>query len=172
MLVNKKNQDYCGAEHFFHYTSQIEHKFSLAGAGDRPRGRSRLKINCVETKVSSETMNFFDIMGKIFCRSLHGWPRMERKGDRSSKIISVRGYCCLQKIYRRKKIVASSPTFIALVCVYLHASSIKCFAEKFVLPTGIYLFCLTKWMILYLVNLSRLFVNISFRGERLGRAKL
>ena len=66
---------------------------------------------------------------------------MERKRDRSSKIISVRGYCCLQKIYRRKKFVASSPT---LVCVYLHAFSIKCFAEKFVLPTGIYLFCLTK----------------------------
>ena len=54
-------------------------KVSLAG--DRTRGSSRLKIDWVETKVSSEPMNFSNLMGKINFWLLHGWPRMERERE-------------------------------------------------------------------------------------------
>ena len=46
-----------------------EHKFLkfYSLAGDRSRSSSRLTINCVETKVSSEPMNFSDLMGIVDC---------------------------------------------------------------------------------------------------------
>ena len=42
--------------------------------------------NCIKRKVSSESMDFSDLMGKINCWLLHRWPRMEREreGDWSS----------------------------------------------------------------------------------------
>lgn len=58
-----------------------EHKFLkfYSLAGDRSRGSSRLKINCVETKVSSEPMNFSDLMGIVdCCMGDYGWRERGR----------------------------------------------------------------------------------------------
>ena len=62
------------------------HPVSLVG--DRSRGSSRLKIKCVETKMSLEPMNFSDLMDIVDCW-MDDYTDGEREGDWSSNIISL-----------------------------------------------------------------------------------
>ena len=65
MLANEKIQDYCRGEHLCKLNrAQVSEVLS---GGGRSHGSTRLKTNCVETKVSSESMDFSDLMGKINC---------------------------------------------------------------------------------------------------------
>ena len=48
-----------------------------------------------------------------------------------------------------QKLVSSSSTNIALVCVYLHGFSIKCFASNFVLLSRVFFFSLSGYYFVY-----------------------
>ena len=64
----------------------------------------------------------------------------EREGDCSSNIISLSRKVVL---FTLAKFVASSSTFIALVYVYLHGFSIKCFTSNLVLLSRVFFFALS-----------------------------
>ena len=77
MLANERIQDYCKGKHLC--------KLNRAQVSENSTGVQQdwkpVKTSCVETKVSSGSMDFSDLMGKINCRLLHGWPRMERERE-------------------------------------------------------------------------------------------
>ena len=80
-------------------SSRIEHKLVWPAIS----WLIKLKLTVfsyVVKKISSKQMNLSDVKGKINCRLLHEWPRMERKGDWSWKLISLSGL--FVKTYRHK----------------------------------------------------------------------